>query len=333
MRIMVVDDEEIIVALLLEHLGEMGFNDVTTATSGEEAMEIIAAQDHPFDCFLLDIKMEGMDGIQLCSKIREMPQYRIAPIIMITSAAAKLHMNEAFEAGATDYMPKPIEQIDLRVRIQVAMLLVETVKSDAESRLALKTLLTSAPETRGFDPSMRITYSDVPNMRDYFQLENRLLRLNEGTYALTLLSVEIEGVDDLDGRLDQGEFLEVIEAVAHIIGKTLPASGATMSYVGYGKFICLVVVRNHIVPNLLQARVRDAFRAYLAGHRILAPGDLELKVSALSQKRMLSSDIAISLIRRFVGNLGGNTDTLLPPIASVQDRIFRNSRPSKAKSE
>lgn len=332
MRIMVVDDEEIIIALLEEYLRDMGFSDVTTATSGEEAMEIIAVQDHPFDCFLLDIKMEGMDGVELCSRIRALPQYRIAPIIMITSAAAKLHMNEAFEAGATDYMPKPIEHIDLRVRIQIAMLLVETVRSDAESRLALSTLLKSAPEARGFDPSMRITYSDVPNMRDYFQLENRLLRLSEGTYAMTLLSIEIAGIKALEGRLEQGEFLAIVEAVAHIIGKNLPASGATLTYVGHGKFICLILVRNHIVPNLLQARIRDAFGRYVVAHRVLAPGDLELNVSALSQKRMLAPDMAIGLIRRFVSSLGTNTDMLLPPIVTVQDRIFRNSRPYKAKS-
>ena len=197
MRIMVVDDEEIINALLTEHLMEMGLDDVTTATSGEEALEVIAAQDDPFDCFLLDIKMCGMDGIELCSRIRAMSEYRIAPIIMITSAAAKLHMHEAFDAGATDYMMKPIEHIDLQVRIQIAMLLVETVKSEAESRNALKAALRNSPEAGQFDPSMRITYSDVPNMRDYFQLENRLLRLSEGTYAMTLLSIEIDGIEKL----------------------------------------------------------------------------------------------------------------------------------------
>ncbi|MGK7654110.1 MULTISPECIES: response regulator [unclassified Roseovarius] len=329
MRIMVVDDEEIIIALLTEHLREMGFDDVTTAASGEEALEIIAEQDYPFDCFLLDIKMGGMDGIELCSRIREMSQYRIAPIIMITSAAAKLHMNEAFDAGATDYMMKPIEHLDLRVRIQIAMLLVETLKSEAESRLALKTALQTAPEAGQFDPSMRITYSNVPNMRDYFQLENRLLRLSEGVYAMTLLSIEIEGIENLGSRLSQAEFLDVVEAVANIIGKTLPASGASLSYVGYGKFICLVVVRNHIVPNLLQARIRDAFHSYEVAHSVLSPGDLVLNVSALSNKRMLAPDIAIGLIRRFVGSLGTSEDMLLPPISKVQDRIFRKSANAK----
>ncbi|WP_057796848.1 response regulator [Roseovarius atlanticus] len=325
MKIMVVDDEEIIIALLTEHLKEMGFDDVTTAASGEEALEIIAAQEDPFDCFLLDIKMRGMDGIELCSRIRDMSLYRIAPIIMITSAAAKLHMHEAFDAGATDYMMKPIEHIDLRVRIQIAMLLVETLKSEAESRLALKSALLASPKAGKFDPSMRITYSNVPNMRDYFQLENRLLRLSEGTYAMTLLSIEIEGIENVGARLGQSEFLNIVEAVAQIVGKTLPASGASLSYVGYGKFICLVVVRNHIVPNLLQARIRDAFQCYVSSQKVLKPDELVLNVAALSSKRMLAPDIAISLVRRFVGSLGTSEDRLLPPISKVQDRIFRRS--------
>ncbi|MDD9725082.1 response regulator [Roseovarius sp. SK2] len=333
MKIMVVDDEEIIVALLAEYLKEMGFEDVTTAASGKEALEVIAAQDSPFDCFLLDVKMGGMDGIELCSRIREMPEYWIAPIIMITSAAAKQHMHEAFDAGATDYMMKPIEHIDLRVRIQIAMLLVETLKSEAESRSALKAALRTSPKAGQFDPSMRITYSDVPNMRDYFQLENRLLRLSEGTYAMTLLSIEIDGIEKLGARLGQGDFLDIVEAVANIIGKTLPARGASLSYVGFGKFVCLVVVRNHIVPNLLQARIRDAFGAFEAAHDILSPGELELKVAALSSKRMLAPDVAIGLIRRFVGSLGSSENMTLPPISKVQEGIFRRSSGAKNKVE
>ena len=331
MRIMVVDDEEIINALLTEHLMEMGLDDVTTATSGEEALEVIAAQDDPFDCFLLDIKMCGMDGIELCSRIRAMSEYRIAPIIMITSAAAKLHMHEAFDAGATDYMMKPIEHIDLQVRIQIAMLLVETVKSEAESRNALKAALRNSPEAGQFDPSMRITYSDVPNMRDYFQLENRLLRLSEGTYAMTLLSIEIDGIEKLGTRLAQGEFLDIVEAVAKIIGKTLPASGASLSYLGYGKFVCLILVRNHIVPNLLQARIRDAFWDFETAHGVLSPGELKLNVAALSNKRMLSPDVAIGLIRRFVGGLGSSEDMVLPPISKMHDRIFPRSGGARSK--
>ncbi|QFT91840.1 Transcriptional regulatory protein SrrA [Roseovarius sp. THAF9] len=332
MKIMVVDDEDIIIALLAEHLKEMGFNDVTTASSGEEALEVIAARDDPFDCFLLDIKMGGMDGIELCSRIREMAEYRIAPIIMITSAAAKQHMHEAFDAGATDYMMKPIEQIDLRVRIQIAMLLVETLKSEAESRSALTAALRTSPEARQFDPSMRITYSGVPNMRDYFQLENRLLRLSEGTYAMTLLSIEIDGIEKLGARLGQGDFLDIVEAVAKIIGKTLPASGASLSYVGFGKFVCLILVRNHIVPNLLQARIRDAFRAYEAAHNVLSPGELELNVAALSNKRMLEPDAAIGLIRRFVGGLGSSEDMVLPSISKMHDRIFPRSSGARSKA-
>ena len=187
MRIMVVDDEKIFISLLTEHLKAMGFTDITSATSGDEALQTIASEKAAFDCFLLDIKMEGMDGIQLCSKIRALPEYRAAPIIMITSASAKAYMQDAFDAGATDYMAKPIETLDLRARIQIAMLLVETLQREAESRKALQTLLKTTSDANEFALGTRVVFSEIESMRDYFQLENRLLRLSEGSYAMTLL--------------------------------------------------------------------------------------------------------------------------------------------------
>ncbi|MFN3210819.1 MAG: PleD family two-component system response regulator [Roseovarius sp.] len=326
MRILVVDDEKIFVALLKEYLKDMGFSDVTAAYSGEDALAIIEHQSHPFDCLLLDINMEGIDGIELCWRIREMPSYRVSPIIMITSGEARVHMHDAFEAGATDYMAKPIEYFDLRVRIQIAMLLVETLQREAESRLALQTALQTGQESGRFDPGMRITFSEIAGMRDYFQLENRLLRLSEEATAMTLLSVEINGLKRVSERLSQTEFLQIVKLTAQILSESLPAGGATLSYVGYGKFVCLIAVRNQIVPNLLQARIRESFATFAGRAEPLASAGLQLDVAALSQKRMMTPDDAIRLMRRYVRSLGTNTDVLLPPINNVQDRLFLQSK-------
>lgn len=322
MKIMVVDDEKLFTEFLIENLKEIGFIDITSAGSGPEALRIIASDPDPFDCFLLDIKMPEMDGIQLCSEIRELPEYRAAPIIMITSADARTHMQDAFEAGATDYLAKPIEIMELRIRIQVAMLLVEMLRSEAESRSALRTLLKTSPDGSEFSLAMRATFSQVPSMRDYFQLENRLLRLGEGIYPMTLLSIEINGIKNLAARLDQNEFLSIIHSVSRILGKTLPLRGTTLSYVGYGKFICLVVIRNQIVPNLLQARIRDSFAAFIARNKLIDCAELQLNVSALSQKRMFTAEDAIGLSRRYIGVLGATKDIVLPRISRTQNRLF-----------
>ncbi|MFK5998799.1 MAG: response regulator, partial [Rhodobacterales bacterium] len=66
MRILSVDDDPIILELLAAVLVSMGHTDVTTAGSATEALEIVKDDPEPFDCFLLDIQMPGIDGIQLC---------------------------------------------------------------------------------------------------------------------------------------------------------------------------------------------------------------------------------------------------------------------------
>jgi len=330
---MVVDDEKVFISLVTEHLKEMGFTDIKSAASGDEALWTIASQKTPFDCFLLDIKMDGMDGIQLCARIRALPEYRAAPIIMITSASAKKYMQEAFDAGATDYLAKPIEALELRARIQIAMLLVETLQREAESQNALQALLKTTSDDGEFDQGTRIVFSEIKSMRDYFQLENRLLRLSDSPYAMTLLSIEVTGLEILFKRRKKNKLVTIIHSVAQILDKTIPSSGATFSYVGYGKFICLIVVRNQIVPKLLQARIRDAFEVSLTELGQLDFSELQLDVTALSQERMLSPRVAIGLIRRYIGSLGARRDMLLPPISKTQDRLFKELKYAQGKTE
>lgn len=322
MKILVVDDERLFLEFLVENLKHMGFRDISVAMSGEEALRAIASEPEPFDCFLLDIKMPGMNGIELCAEIRNMAQYRLAPIIMVTSVDAKTHMQDAFEAGATDYLEKPIEVITLQFRIQVAMMLVETVSSAVEDRTALRTSLSVSPDCNQLTIGTRVTFSEVGCMRDYYQLENRLLRLGDGQFPMTLLSIEINGIEELEDRLSRDEFLSVIYAVSRILGSTLPSRSTTLSYVGYGKFLCLVFVRNQIVPRLLQARIRDSFSEVVANHDVIADIAPSLEVRALSSRRILSPEHALGLIREYVRELGSAQDMILPPIADTANKIF-----------
>ena len=133
MRILSVDDDPIILELLVAVLASMGHTEVTTAESAVEAFEIIKNDPEPFDCFLLDIQMPEIDGIQLCKSLRFIPEYKRTPILMITAMSDKAYIERAFASGATDYVTKPFDIVELGARIKVAESLVDAWRHKAAS--------------------------------------------------------------------------------------------------------------------------------------------------------------------------------------------------------
>ncbi len=103
-RALIVDDDPGMLVLLEETLVEAGF-EVASASSGEKA--IMACTSQAPDLVLLDINMPGMDGIRCCAEIRARCGTAF-PIVMVTSVDDALSIQNAFEAGATDFILKPI---------------------------------------------------------------------------------------------------------------------------------------------------------------------------------------------------------------------------------
>jgi len=135
-RILAVDDDELIRDLLVAVLASLGRDDVVLAPSGQAAIEMlkISAQQHaqPFDCIFLDINMPGMDGIEACGYIRKLPQYSHTPIIMLTAMSDRDFIDQAFTAGATDYVTKPFDMLELETRLNLA----ERLRDEIEQRRA-----------------------------------------------------------------------------------------------------------------------------------------------------------------------------------------------------
>lgn len=107
-KILIVDDEEVIRNLLVEHLSDEGFSAVAVP-SGEAALEIF--RDDPDHLVITDIRMGGMSGVQLLEEIRKLDEE--AQVIIITSHASLDTAVATLRAGAYDYIFKPFEDLDL----------------------------------------------------------------------------------------------------------------------------------------------------------------------------------------------------------------------------
>jgi CheY-like chemotaxis protein len=106
-KILLVDDDIRNVFALSSVLENYGM-EVTFAENGREAIDILTG-GQPFDLVLMDMMMPEMDGYEAMRQIRQMPQFHKLPIIALTAKAMKEDRSKCIEAGASDYVKKPIQ--------------------------------------------------------------------------------------------------------------------------------------------------------------------------------------------------------------------------------
>ena len=123
MRILAVDDEPLFLDLLQRVLVSAGYDDVATATDAKAAIDMICRATTVYDCILLDIRMPGTDGVELCRMIRDLPASRITPSLILTAGLDEATCDRAFRAGAIDYVYKPRKRLTLGATVRSAGML------------------------------------------------------------------------------------------------------------------------------------------------------------------------------------------------------------------
>src|SRR5215470_14942332 len=114
-RVLVVDDILANVKLLEARLAAECF-DVLTAYSGEEALEVL--QTEPVDVVLLDVMMPGMDGFEVCRRIETATRTMHVPVVMVSALDQTCDKMQGLEAGADDFIAKPVDDIALITRVK-----------------------------------------------------------------------------------------------------------------------------------------------------------------------------------------------------------------------
>ncbi len=170
-KVLVVDDEERMRSLLKLHLRQCF--EVVTASSGEEALERVRSER--FDAVVLDILMPGLDGREVCRRIRSMSA---VPLLMLTALADVEEKLEAFDRGADDYLTKPFDPRELVARVEA---------------LIRRSQASSDPAPAGTPPTLEYGPLRLDQAARVVQVEGRELALTPKEYELLLFLTQAPG--------------------------------------------------------------------------------------------------------------------------------------------
>jgi len=148
-RILIVDDQRLNVQLLSDILKD--HYDLVIASDGERAIEI--CERRPPDLVLLDVQMPGMDGYETCRRLKANAATREIPVIFVTARDSVEDQINGLDAGAVDFLTKPVHAPIVRARTRTHILLKQ--HADRLRELALTDTLTGVANRRSFDERLR----------------------------------------------------------------------------------------------------------------------------------------------------------------------------------
>jgi len=201
-HLLVVDDDRINRELLM-HLFERDYH-VSTASGGREALEALR-QDPTIDLVMLDIMMPNMSGLEVLGEIRETPETRNLPVILISAMANTRDVVNGLRLGANDYITKPVDVSVVVARVKTQLM----VKRLLDERQATITELTKAETLRS--QLFRIASHDLKTPLSNIRMAEHLLRKmipeqKDTTQTLDTIRLTVESMGNIISN-----FLDMVE--------------------------------------------------------------------------------------------------------------------------
>lgn len=230
-RVLVVDDQRSSVEMLAELLKEHG-HEVFTALNGEEALERVRSE-RP-DVVISDIVMPAMDGYELCRRLRADPATALLPVVLVTSLDPLTERVKSIEAGADDFLSKPVSSVELLARVR-ALLRVKALQDEVR---------------RQSDQLREVNARLEERVREQVQAIERLGRLKrffppvvaEAIVAggeeilkphrrrINAVFLDLRGFTAFTDRADPEEVLDLLRAYHAAVGRLVDDFGGTLEH-------------------------------------------------------------------------------------------------------
>jgi class 3 adenylate cyclase len=223
-RILVVDDQRANSELLAEALRGRGY-DVSTANEGESALQEIH-RTRP-DLVISDILMPGMDGYTLCARLRAQPATALLPVILVTSLDAQVERVKGLEAGADDFLSKPVNWEELFARVR-SLLRVKSLQDELKE-------LNQKLEQRVIEQVAQL--HRLGRLKRFFSKPVAEAIIAGGEELLephrreiTAVFLDLRGFTAFTDRADPDQVLELLRAYHATLGRTVGEFSGTLEH-------------------------------------------------------------------------------------------------------
>ncbi len=258
-RILAVDDQPHNLRLLVDLLSAKGY-EVVTAASGAEALANIESS-RP-DLVLLDVIMPNMNGYEVCRKIREMPATAVLPIVMITALDPGEERVKGLDAGADDFLTKPINQPELLARVRSLLRIKQLYDTVQEQKAQLgdlnRTLEQRVQDQVGqLDRLGRLKRFFSPQLADMIVSGGAEDPLKTHRREIAVVFLDLRGFTSFAETADPEEVMSVLREYHAAMGTLILAHEGTLErFTGDG--IMIFFNDPVLVPNPAERALRMA---------------------------------------------------------------------------
>ena len=289
-KILVVDDTPLNVKMLADLLTFKGYHAIT-ASSGAEGLAKIEAE-HP-DLVLLDVMMPGMNGYEVCQKIRANPATGVLPVVMVTALDPAQERVKGIDAGADDFLSKPINQPELLARVR-SLLRVKELWDTVQSQSAQLAEWNKNLEQRVQDQVAQL--DRLGRLKNFFspQLAESIVSgggedlLKTHRREVVVVFLDMRGFTAFTDTSEPEEVMSVLSEYHRVMGPLiLEYEGTLERFVGDG----MMIFFND--PIKLENPAMNAVRMSLAMQEKFAP------LRAAWKKRGFDLDLGIGMAQGF----------------------------------